>query len=107
MKTPQKLDRIAGQSSRRIVRNPRPKRPSAGSEGINMRSVEGASHLYNSHFISKPFDLGRNLYDCETRLTTYRVAGMKFEELRQKPLKSPRKEQGEIVGSSRTMGWAC
>ena len=69
-----------------------------GTSGNAIKAIQLGAY----DFISKPFDLDEI---CTTAKRALQHIGLQdeVEELRQKLLKSPRKEQGEIVGSSRTM----
>jgi len=69
-----------------------------GTSGNAIKAIQLGAY----DFISKPFDLDEI---CTTAKRALQHIGLQKEvkELRQKLLKSPRKEQGEIVGSSRAM----
>jgi DNA-binding NtrC family response regulator len=69
-----------------------------GTSGNAIKAIQLGAY----DFISKPFDLDEI---CTTAKRALQHIGLQkeVEELRQRLLKSPRKEQGEIVGSSRAM----
>jgi DNA-binding NtrC family response regulator len=69
-----------------------------GTSGNAIKAIQLGAY----DFISKPFDLDEV---CTTAKRALQHIGLQkeVEELRQRLLNRPRKEQGEIVGSSRAM----